>query len=562
MNTFFYKCILISMLQLLFKPVNSQSFEVNYTEHPHSSVKQLLPLDDGFIVHAGSLDEAFIYRYDTMGTLLNSMQLDVQGSMYDAYTGSNVELRDNMIYHFRCLGGCDSGTVDDFRLKKYDLQFNLVEEWSHSDFQEPFLFNSAGCGSFTLIDSSLALFNIHNTIHYVDLLSNEVIETVVVPEEQQGQLLWLNQDSLLIYGMYGITLYDGQTFSQLTNQTVQRLYRVEDGFISSGYPNVIRKWDLTFNEVATYGLDGSGSFDWNLNFYSQYIYAVAWESFQPRLIKLDSDLNESEVLQIPWDWRSLLEQRMFLRDKIFLGGRSGSLGFSAALKEVSLDLTSEDFIHDIGITDVHVSNVSLQDHFASDIQQWGYLVFYDAVVTMKNYSDSLVHSAVVTAQFSDSMSIESICASYAHYFPNYEIQPNESVTISLENVYLQGLNYFEMSEGMSVEVCISCYGPNQYLDDDYTNNQSCVSVPIKWVDVKEHRAKFSSVIYRASTSSLEIISKREAICTIYDVYGRLIYQTRVSNGTHHIELNELSYGTYLVKVDSGDSAETTKIVVH
>ena len=120
------------------------------------------------------------------------------------------------------------------------------------------------------------------------------------------------------------------------------------------------------------------------------------------------------------------------------------------------------------------------------------------------------------------------------------------------------------NEGM---IYIATYGRGLYKCDNYLVSGSEIDVEEPTMTQSFGVEIYPNPIVNDATISFNIVDKANVTMQVYDLSGRVVMNKVLGTygeGSHtaNFNVNELSAGTYIVKVQAGNVSNTTKVLVY
>lgn len=230
-----------------------------------------------------------------------------------------------------------------------------------------------------------------------------------------------------------------------------------------------------------------------------------------------------------------------------------------------------------------------------------YSLYYDANARMAGFKD--VNDAIFTGELYDYIpqysndqylrpdmynvriefnngtcdpSIHAYNLSFMIKYPSWIIEQNWNDVVALLNQDYNGgyvfknYDWFVNDQQITSESKSYIYLP-QYLrngDRVYASltrqedNYSICTCPIVIEDLSNELVYEEPVLISISPLKMKIYAPKQTICTIYDVLGHLIYQTRIDSiGENTIDIPSFSSGVYLLEFKEKDHSITHKIML-
>lgn len=131
--------------------------------------------------------------------------------------------------------------------------------------------------------------------------------------------------------------------------------------------------------------------------------------------------------------------------------------------------------------------------------------------------------------------------------------PGESVTLRIKN------NYQEMYKGID-ELCFECLAPDSELEIKTENNSLCKTLEIVGIDNLQN-SEFTiypnPVLDRLTLKNPDLSVEK---IIVFDLQGKMVYNQQVNSTEYTIDVSHFKPGVYLMRLISGSSSVTRKIV--
>ena len=230
-----------------------------------------------------------------------------------------------------------------------------------------------------------------------------------------------------------------------------------------------------------------------------------------------------------------------------------------------------------------------------------YSLYYDANARMAGFKD--VNDAIFTGELYDYIpqysndqylrpdmynvriefnngtcdpSIHAYNLSFMIKYPSWIIEQNWNDVVALLNQDYNGgyvfkdYDWFVNDQQITSEKKSYIYLPEYLRNGDRVyasltrqeDNYSICTCPIVIEDLSNELVYEEPVLISISPLKMKIYAPKQTICTIYDVLGHLIYQTRIDSiGENTIDIPSLSSGVYLLEFKEKDHSITHKIML-
>lgn len=230
-----------------------------------------------------------------------------------------------------------------------------------------------------------------------------------------------------------------------------------------------------------------------------------------------------------------------------------------------------------------------------------YSLYYDANARMAGFKD--VNDAIFTGELYDYIpqysndqylrpdmynvriefnngtcdpSIHAYNLSFMIKYPSWIIEQNWNDVVALLNQDYNGgyvfkdYDWFVNDQQITSEKKSYIYLPEYLRNGDRVyasltrqeDNYSICTCPIVIEDLSNELVYEEPVLISISPLKMKIYAPKQTICTIYDVLGHLIYQTRIDSiGENTIDIPSFSSGVYLLEFKEKDHSITHKIML-
>ena len=210
------------------------------------------------------------------------------------------------------------------------------------------------------------------------------------------------------------------------------------------------------------------------------------------------------------------------------------------------------------ITDAGIQNLVM--HF--DSLQWNVpsqgdgRVFFNASFDIKNFGTDTIHSVVVYYEFPFGINCwrEIVELNYM----GFSLMPDSSIHIAF-NTH-RDYYYFFQPFNIIINTCFWTAAPNNKIDKDMSNNQSCSAI----VGINELVGENNLMVYPNPSNGdfiIEIPSGDFSSLKIVDLMGREIYRQEIIHSNQKIKLSGLNSGYYRIVLTGANKIYTSGIVI-
>jgi hypothetical protein len=222
---------------------------------------------------------------------------------------------------------------------------------------------------------------------------------------------------------------------------------------------------------------------------------------------------------------------------------------------------------DIGLSEVRCSDTTitiLDEAYCNGSIQAMSLYFSNIQLEVTNQSEAILNDMVLNVGNNICSFICPSASVLSQPYSNLNLPPGQSSTLTLGNFSTLYVPYQD-----NYELCIWASSPNGYLDDNFTDNISCMPVDITTIVSADTPGPLATSlkVYPNPATDVLYIDTGETLAPgssilIKDVLGASLQQMQAGHNqqVHELNVAHLPAGTYFVSVETHQNINTQKWV--
>lgn len=462
--------------------------------------------------------------------------------------------------------GCLFPSFESYTLHKFNQDFTLNFEcpiYDFPDVDELEIFYGTGDDNNPIqLNDSIVLDFYYGHLVYADIYNNTIITNEELYFSDLRDVFLVNDNALLIQQDTSLSILVGDQIEMSVSLEVIEVFEMGENYIVQT-PESIEAYDSELNQLGVYIIDNSIEvIDFGV---SNELLVLISDNGQFEALRFDEQMNllGNTPIETQNNWTPT--SGISVDAKLLIGGYTSLSQFSqGVLKEYDFQGLTQDSGKDIAIS------IDSYDIVQTPIDIWNgnaifNVVLQNVVVEISNYSIEEIETFDLYYQNDPDPGNNLNCGGgQVQISIDTSIPPGGTLLYEIPSVIIEYYVFEDLIDlplFYDYHTCFTVLGPNQKLDNDLSNNQTCIDDSFIVTSLDELKSEGVNVRYNTDQSLLQITSATNGTLDLYTSTGSLIRSHLLQAGLNEVNLDEFSSGIYIALIQVNDQRFTEKLLV-